>query len=85
MKRRLLPNPLGPVGQRHDGRPIYPVLGASPDDDSNEPGDEGGAPSAGVTQEDLSRLLAREKTQGGRAAVKKLLGDLVTRVHHHEA
>ncbi|MEU8784768.1 hypothetical protein [Streptomyces sp. NPDC048637] len=24
----------------------------------------------------MSRLLAREKTQGGRAAVKKLLGDL---------
>ncbi|MFF3976938.1 hypothetical protein [Streptomyces sp. NPDC001828] len=29
-----------------------------------------------MTQEDLSRLLAREKTQGGRTAVKKLLGDL---------
>lgn len=48
----------------------------SPDDDSNKPGDEGDAPSGGVTQEDLSRLLAREKTQGGRAAMKKLLGDL---------
>jgi hypothetical protein len=76
MTRPSLPNPLGPVGHRRDGRPIYPILGASPDDDSNKPDDEGDALSGGVTQEDLSRLLAREKTQGGRAAVKKLLGDL---------
>ncbi|WP_075662437.1 hypothetical protein [Streptomyces acidiscabies] len=76
MTRPSLPNPLEPVGHRRDGRPIYPILGASPDDDSNKPGDEDGAPNGGVTQEDLSRLLAREKTQGGRAAVKKLLGDL---------
>lgn len=76
MTRPSLPNPFEPVGHRRDGRPIYPILGASPDDDSNKPGDEGDAPSGGVTQEDLSRLLAREKTQGGRAAVKKLLGDL---------
>ncbi|MCX5328158.1 hypothetical protein [Streptomyces sp. NBC_00140] len=61
MTRPSLPNPLEPT---------------SPDDDSNTSGDEGEAPSGGVTQEDLSRLLAREKTQGGRAAVKKLLGDL---------
>ncbi|MER6131881.1 hypothetical protein [Streptomyces sp. NPDC001815] len=45
-------------------------------DDSNKPGDESDVPSGSVTQEDLSRLLAREKTQGGRAAVKKLLGEL---------
>ncbi|MFI6464505.1 hypothetical protein [Streptomyces sp. NPDC050538] len=76
MTRPSLPNPLEPVGHRRDGRPVYPILGASPDDDSNKPGDEDGAPNGGVTQEDLSRLLAREKTQGGRAAVKKLLGDL---------
>ncbi|MDX3130811.1 hypothetical protein PV367_13650 [Streptomyces europaeiscabiei] len=76
MTRPSLPNPLEPFGHRRDGRPIYPILGASPDDDSNKTGDEGDAPSGGVTQEDLSRLLAREKTQGGRAAVKKLLGDL---------
>lgn len=76
MTRPSLPNPLEPVGHRRGGRPIYPILGASPDDDSNKPGDEGDAPNGGVTQEDLSRLLAREKTQGGRAAVKKLLGDL---------
>ncbi|WP_043676719.1 hypothetical protein [Streptomyces xylophagus] len=76
MTRPSLPNPLEPVGHRRDGRPIYPILGASPDDDSNKPGDEDGAPNGAVTQEDLSRLLAREKTQGGRAAVRKLLGDL---------
>ncbi|AQT71454.1 hypothetical protein B1K54_06915 [Streptomyces sp. fd1-xmd] len=29
-----------------------------------------------VSADDLARLLTREKTQGGRAAVKKLLGDL---------
>ncbi|MFD9390537.1 hypothetical protein ACFWBB_07300 [Streptomyces sp. NPDC060000] len=62
MTRPSLPNPLEPT---------------SPDDDSNKSGDdEGDAPNSGVTQEDLSRLLAREKTQGGRAAMKKLLGDL---------
>lgn len=76
MTRPSLPNPLEPVGHRRDGRPIFPVLGASPDDESNQPGDGREAPSGGVTQEDLARLLAREKTQGGRAAVKKLLGDL---------
>ncbi|GAA0348239.1 hypothetical protein PV735_31870 [Streptomyces turgidiscabies] len=61
MTRPSLPNPLEPI---------------SPEDDSNKSGDEGDAPNGGVTQEDLSRLLAREKTQGGRAAVKKLLVDL---------
>ncbi|KPI22969.1 hypothetical protein OV320_1017 [Actinobacteria bacterium OV320] len=76
MTRPSLPNPLEPVGYRRDGRPIYPILGASPEDDSNKPADDGGTASGSVTQEDLSRLLAREKTQGGRAAVKKLLGDL---------
>ncbi|MEW2117657.1 hypothetical protein AB0945_21200 [Streptomyces sp. NPDC005474] len=76
MTRPSLPNPLKPVGYRHDGRPIYPILGPAPDDESNKPGDEDGAPSSSVTQEELARLLAREKTQGGRAAVKKLLGDL---------
>ncbi|MEH0430265.1 hypothetical protein QBB34_28920 [Streptomyces stelliscabiei] len=76
MTRPSLPNPLEPVGHRRDGRPIYPILGASPEDDSNKPDGDGGAAGGTVTQEDLSRLLAREKTQGGRAAVKKLLGDL---------
>ncbi|MEU2558462.1 hypothetical protein ABZ626_03805 [Streptomyces longispororuber] len=78
MTRPSLPHPPAPVGFRRDGRPIYPILGAAPADDSNKPdGDD--APSAGsstFSQDDLSRLMAREKTQGGRAAVKKLLGDL---------
>ncbi|WP_327297750.1 MULTISPECIES: hypothetical protein [unclassified Streptomyces] len=76
MTRPSLPNPLELVGRRRDGRPIYPILGASPEDDSNKPDDDSGSAVGSVTQEDLSRLLAREKTQGGRAAVKKLLGDL---------
>ncbi|MFD8509772.1 hypothetical protein ACFV27_01300 [Streptomyces antimycoticus] len=76
MTRPSLPNPLTPIGYRRDGRSIYPILGASPEDDSNKPEGDGGAPNGSVTQEDLSRLLAREKTQGGRAAVKKLLGEL---------
>ncbi|MFD9792119.1 hypothetical protein ACFWXK_14335 [Streptomyces sp. NPDC059070] len=76
MTRPVLPNPLHVLGHRRDGRPIYPILGASPDDDSNQSEGDGGASSSAVSQEDLARLLAREKTQGGRAAVKKLLGDL---------
>ncbi|MFI9149495.1 hypothetical protein [Streptomyces sp. NPDC053367] len=76
MTRRSLPSPAVPVGYRRDGRPIYPVLGASSDDDSNKQGSEGAPPAGAVSQEELSRLLAREKTQGGRAAVKKLLSDL---------
>ncbi|WP_328317351.1 hypothetical protein [Streptomyces sp. NBC_00388] len=71
-----LPNPFEPVGYRHDGRLISPILGAAPEDDSNNSGDEGSPASGSVKLEGLSRLLAREKTQGGRAAVKKLLGDL---------
>ncbi|MCK7627211.1 hypothetical protein MUU72_29650 [Streptomyces sp. RS10V-4] len=76
MTRPSLPNPLVPLAHRRDGRPIYPILGASPEDDSNKPEGDGGEPGGAVSQEDLSRLLAREKTQGGRAAVKKLLGAL---------
>ncbi|WP_411142335.1 hypothetical protein [Streptomyces sp. x-80] len=76
MTRPSLPNPLEPVGHRRDGRPIYRILGASPEDDANRPEHGGAAAGGAVTQEDLSRLLAREKTQGGRAAVKKLLGEL---------
>ncbi|MFH9246673.1 hypothetical protein ACH4LK_14720 [Streptomyces lydicus] len=65
-----------PLGHRRNGRPIYPILGASPEDGSNKPEGEGEAPGGAISQEELSRLLAREKTQGGRAAVKKLLGEL---------
>ncbi|MFE9404870.1 hypothetical protein ACFYNY_24460 [Streptomyces sp. NPDC006530] len=74
-RRPSLPNPLEPVGYRRDGRPICPILGASSEDDSNKSDGDVGFDGS-VTQEDLSWLLAREKTQGGRAAVKKLLGDL---------
>ncbi|GEB60153.1 hypothetical protein [Streptomyces gardneri] len=74
MTRPSLPNPLAPLGYRRDGRPIYPILGASPERDPNKPDD--GPGNGGVTQDDLSRLLAREKTQGSRAAVKKLLDGL---------
>ncbi|WP_314250961.1 hypothetical protein [Streptomyces sp. DSM 40907] len=73
---RPLPSPLAPVGYRRDGRPIYPILGAAPNDPSTDPADPADPPTPTVTQDDLNRLLAREKTQGGRAAVKKLLGDL---------
>lgn len=73
---RPLPSPLAPVGYRRDGRPIYPVLGAAPNDPSSDPADPAEPPVSTVTQDDLNRLLAREKVQGGRAAVKKLLGDL---------
>ncbi|MET9318832.1 hypothetical protein ABZX75_01320 [Streptomyces sp. NPDC003038] len=73
---RPLPSPLAPVGYRRDGRPIYPILGAAPNDPSADPADPADLPAPTVTQDDLNRLLAREKTQGGRAAVKKLLGDL---------
>lgn len=70
---RPLPSPLG---YRRDGRPIYPIIGASPNDPSVDLGDPADPPTPTVSQDDLNRLLAREKAQGGRAAVKKLLGDL---------
>ncbi|MGW0822549.1 hypothetical protein [Streptomyces sp. NPDC002845] len=69
MTRRSLPPPLTPVGYRRDGQPIYPILGASGEDPANPPP---AAPKA-FTQEQVTTLLAREKQQGGRAAVKELL------------
>ncbi|GHD78154.1 hypothetical protein GCM10010317_097040 [Streptomyces mirabilis] len=39
------PNPLAPVVHRRDGRPIYPILCASPGDDSNKPEGDGDAPA----------------------------------------
>jgi cell division protein FtsB len=39
---------LSPIGFRSDGRPIFPVAGASPDDPSNDPGgDDGGSGDGG--------------------------------------
>ncbi|MEV4557178.1 hypothetical protein AB0K51_09285 [Kitasatospora sp. NPDC049285] len=74
MAHRSLP-PVVPVGYRRDGRPIFPILGASPDDPSNDP-NPGDPQLPAVTQADLSRLLAREKSQGARTALKKLATDL---------
>lgn len=78
---RPLPHPKTPIGYRRDGRPIFPVLGAAPDDPSNLPGDDPSQPPAApgptvVDQETLSRLLAREKEQGGRSAVRRLIEQL---------
>lgn len=58
-----------PLGNRQDGRPIYPILGASSEDPSNDPS----ADSKTFTQDQVNALLAREKQQGGRSAVKELL------------
>ncbi|MFF3465383.1 hypothetical protein [Streptomyces sp. NPDC002619] len=79
---RLLPHPRTPVGYRRDGRPIYPILGADPTDPSNQqlppaPNTDPAGPSAQVPdQEALNRLLAREKQQGERAAIRKLVEQL---------
>jgi hypothetical protein len=69
MTRRSLPSPLEPLGHRDDGRPIYPILGASGEDPSNQPAAE---PKT-FTQDQVNALLAREKQQGSRSAVKELL------------
>lgn len=79
---RPLPDPHTPIGHRSDGRPIYPMLGADATDPSNtQLGDPTEPPTPAPTgtvvdQESLSRLLAREKEQGGRAAVRKLVEQL---------
>jgi hypothetical protein len=78
---RPLPDPTTPIGYRRDGRPIFPILGADPTDPSNDPSGDPVQPptSTGQTvvdQETLSRLLAREKEQGGRAAVRRLIEQL---------
>jgi hypothetical protein len=70
-----------PVGFRRDGRLIYPILGASPEDETNDhvddTGDGGGQEQqVTVTQDRLGKLLTREKAQGERAAIKRLLATL---------
>ncbi|WP_425834151.1 hypothetical protein [Streptomyces fractus] len=71
-----------PVGFRRDGRPIYPIRGASAEDPSNEhlddlDSDDGGpTPQVTLSQDRLGKLLTREKSQGERAAVKRLLSAL---------
>ncbi|GAA3371236.1 hypothetical protein GCM10020367_21080 [Streptomyces sannanensis] len=76
MARRTLPDPLVPLGYRRDGRPIYPILGADGRDPSNDPSNQPPAPARTFTQDEVSQLLAREKQQGGRSAVKELLEQL---------
>lgn len=71
MRTRSLPAPSAVLGYRRDGRPIHPVLGASPDDGSNS--DEA---TVSLSQKHLSTLMAREKDQGGRAAVRGLVDKL---------
>ncbi|ORT53975.1 hypothetical protein [Streptomyces sp. CB03238] len=69
--------PRRPVGHRRDGRPIYPILGASSEDETNDQLED--APDSGreqqvtVTQDRLGKMLTREKAQGERAAIKRLL------------
>ncbi|OIJ97756.1 hypothetical protein BIV25_13185 [Streptomyces sp. MUSC 14] len=69
-----------PVGFRRDGRPIYPILGASSEDEANDQlgdaGDDSPEPQVTVTQDRLGKLLTREKAQGERAAIKRLLATL---------
>ncbi|MGW3563062.1 hypothetical protein ACWDSL_04015 [Streptomyces sp. NPDC000941] len=68
-----------PVGYRRDGRPIYPILGASSEDEASERLDDAGdvePAQVTVTQERLGKLLTREKQQGERAAIKRLLATL---------
>ncbi|MGW3101343.1 hypothetical protein [Streptomyces sp. NPDC001100] len=77
---RPLPPRRRPVGFRDDGRPIYPVLGASSEDESNDQLDDAAEPGqeqqVTVTQDRLGKMLTREKAQGERAAVKRLLATL---------
>ncbi|MCT9003561.1 hypothetical protein [Streptomyces rhizosphaerihabitans] len=81
---RLLPDPRTPVGYRRDGRPIYPIAGADPTDPSNQllppapSTDPAAPPTAGppVDQDALNRLLAREKQQGERTAIRRLVEQL---------
>ncbi|MFF0741534.1 hypothetical protein ACFYVL_14155 [Streptomyces sp. NPDC004111] len=63
---RTMPAPDTVLGYRRDGRPIFPVLGASAEDPSNDDH------TVTLTQAKLTMLLSREKDQGGRAALRAL-------------
>ncbi|MGP8301978.1 hypothetical protein ACTPOK_29475 [Streptomyces inhibens] len=70
-----------PVGYRRDGRAIYPILGASSEDETNDQLDDGAEDGSQeqqvtVTQDRLGKMLTREKAQGERAAIKRLLSTL---------
>ncbi|MFG2143640.1 hypothetical protein ACGFRG_05495 [Streptomyces sp. NPDC048696] len=67
---RSLPSPSLILGYRRDGRPIHPVVGASAEDPSNDEA------QVTISQKQLNTLLAREKDQGGRAAVRQLVDKL---------
>lgn len=54
-----------------DGRPIHPILGASPEDPSNTPD-----PQVTFGQQQLQQLMAREKDQGARAGARALVDRL---------
>jgi hypothetical protein len=60
------------LGHRRDGRPIFPILGA----DERDPSNTSVTQEKTFTQDQVSALLAREKQQGGRAAVKEVLEQL---------
>ncbi|MGF0177282.1 hypothetical protein ACQF36_44595 [Streptomyces sp. Marseille-Q5077] len=64
---RSLPDPRVALGHRQDGRPIFPVVGASSEDPSND------EVQVTLSQKQLNTLMAREKDQGGRAAVRGLV------------
>lgn len=77
---RPLP-PRRPVGHRRDGRPIYPILGASSEDETNDQlddaNDDGGQEQqVTFSQDRLGKMLTKEKAQGERAAIKRLLTQL---------
>ncbi|MFI9391915.1 hypothetical protein ACIG53_13640 [Streptomyces bauhiniae] len=69
-----------PVGFRRDGRPIYPILGASREDETNDQldngPDDGQEQQVTLTQDRLGKMLTREKAQGERGAVRRLLSQL---------
>lgn len=69
-----------PVGHRRDGRPIFPIVGASSEDEANERLDDadggGQEQQVTVTQDRLGKMLTKEKAQGERAAIKRLLSSL---------
>jgi hypothetical protein len=67
---RSLPAPRTVLGYRQDGRPIHPVLGASADDPAND------EVTVTISQKQLNTMLAREKDQGGRAAIRSLVDKL---------
>ncbi|MCP3760648.1 hypothetical protein [Streptomyces sp. TBY4] len=67
---RTMPNPGAVLGYRRDGRPIFPILGASSEDPSNA------AAKVSFDQQQLQQLMAREKDQGQRSGARALVEKL---------